>query len=240
MGDAGIAALSRANLPKLRNLQILNVSCTSSAAHYLARSPTLTELHALDFGWGSSNSNRLGPAGAEALAGSSNFHALRRLVLDFNAILDHGLSALANSSHLDELRALSLKDNQLGDEGLRSFALGTGVPNLESLELTLNRTLTHAGIAALAESPRLATLSSLWLRQMSLGPEAARAIARSPHARALRSLNLLECSIGDEGARALLESPYLDGLTDLQVVSNGISEDIRTALHARWGARIRV
>jgi uncharacterized protein (TIGR02996 family) len=240
MGDAGVAALARADFPRLRDLAILNVSCTSAAAHYLARSTTLTELHVLDFGWGSDNPNRLGPAGAEALAGSSNFHALRRLVLDFNAIFDQGLTALANSSHLDELRVLSLKDNHLGDDGLRSFALGTGLPKLESLELTFNRTLTHAGIAALADSPRLATLSSLGLRQMSLGPEAAHAIARSPHARELRSLNLFECKLGDDGARALLESPHLDGLTDLQLGGNAISEDIRTALHERWDTRVRV
>jgi hypothetical protein len=70
---------------------------------------------------------------------------------------------------------------------------------LELLEITFNRTLTHAGIVTLAESPRLPRLSSLSLRQINLGPAAAHAIACSPHARSLRSLNMLECS---EGAHA--------------------------------------
>ena len=37
--------------------------------------------------------------------------------------------------------------------------------------------VTHAGVEALVQSPRLATLRSLWLRQTSIGAEGARAIA---------------------------------------------------------------
>ena len=113
------------------------------------------------------------------------------------------------------------------------------MPALELLELTYNRDLTHAGIEALADSQRLATLTSLWLRQTSIGPDGARALARSPHAAGLRSLNLLECHVGDEGAKALLDSPHLAGLTELQLSGNRLSDDMRTALHARWGAAVR-
>jgi len=239
MGDAGVIALAGANLPALRDLALLNLWCTSESARALAESPTLTQLHGLDFGWGSYNANRIGPAGAIAIAGSPSFAQLRRLVLDFNMIADDGLAALASSPHLGALRSLSLKSSDLGDAGLRALATGTGLPQLETLELTFNRGITHAGIAALAESPRLATLSSLWIRQIDLGPEAARAIARSPHARALRSLNLLECKLGDDGARALLDSPNLDGLTELQLSGNKLSDDTRGALRSRWGAAVR-
>jgi uncharacterized protein (TIGR02996 family) len=237
-GDECVDAVSTAALAEVRELALLNLSCTDFAARSLARSTTLTQLHGLDFGWGSYNANRIGAGGAEAIANSQNFRALRRLVLDFNGIADAGLAALANSAQLDALRSLHLKSNQLTDDGLRALAIGRGMPKLELLELTFNQQLTHAGIAALAESPRMATLSSLWLRQIPLGPDAAHAIASSPHARGLRDLNLLECRLGDEGARALLASPHLDGLAKLQLAGNRISADVRSALQARWGTRV--
>jgi len=237
-GDECVDALSTAKLPALRQLDILNLSCTDYAARSLARSTTITQLHGLDFGWGSYNANRIGAGGAEAIANSQNFRALRRLVLDFNGIADAGLAALAGSPQLEALRSLHIKSNQLTDDGLRALASGAGMPKLELLELTFNQQLTHAGIAALAESQRMATLSSLWLRQIPLGPDAARAIASSPHARGLRDLNLLECQLGDEGAHALLASPHLAGLSKLQLAGNQISADVRAALHARWGTRV--
>ena len=239
MGDPGVVALARAELPALRDLALLNVSCGAGSARALASSQTLTQLHGLDFGWGSYNPNRIGPGGAAAIAESANFAQLRRLILDFNGIGDDGLAALATSPHLGALHYLSLKSASITDEGLRAFAAGSGMPALELLELTFNRDVTHTGIEALAGSPRLATLSSLWLRQTPIGPEGARAIARSPYVTALRNLNLLECKLGDEGARALLESPNLAGLTDLQLSGNQLSDDVRSALHARWGAAVR-
>jgi uncharacterized protein (TIGR02996 family) len=239
MGDPGVVALARAELPALRDLALLNVSCGEASARALAASSTLTQLHGLDFGYGSYNPNRIGPNGAAAIAESANFTQLRRLILDFNGIGDEGLAALAASPHLGALHYLSLKSASITDAGLRAFAAGTGMPALELLELTYNRDLTHAGIEALAESPRLATLSSLWLRQTGIGVDGARALARSPHAAALRSLNLLECKLGDDGARALLDSPHLAGLTDLQLSGNQLSDDMRTALHGRWGAAVR-
>ncbi|MEO8551884.1 MAG: hypothetical protein ABI678_18035 [Kofleriaceae bacterium] len=239
MGDAGVAALATANLPALRDLALLNLSCSDEAVRALASSQTVTRLHGLDLGWGSYNANHVEPPGALALAGSPNFAQLRRLVLDFNPIGDLGLAALADSRHLNALRSLSLKSSFLGDAGLIALAAGTGLPQLETLELTFNRGVTPAGVIALVESPRLATLSSLWLRQLHVGPEGARALASSPHARSLRNLNLLECKLGDEGARSLLDSPHLDGLTELQLNGNQLSEDVRTALRARWGAAVR-
>jgi hypothetical protein len=50
---------------------------------------------------------------------------------------------------------------------------------------------------------------------------------------------LLECKLGDDGARALLDSPNLEGLTELQLNGNKLSDDVRAALRARWGAAVR-
>ncbi|MEP6860266.1 MAG: TIGR02996 domain-containing protein [Deltaproteobacteria bacterium] len=239
MGDAGVGALARAELPALRDLALLNLDCGEAAARALASSTTLTQLQGLDFGWGSYNPNRIGPSGAAALAESANFAQLRRLILDFNGIGDDGLTALARSPHLGAMQYLSLKSASITDAGVRALAEGPAMPALELLELTFNRDLTHVGIEALAGSARLATLTSLWLRQTSIGPDGARALARSPHTTALRSLNLLDCKLGDEGAQALLDSPHLDGLTELQLSGNKLSDDMRSALHARWGAAVR-
>ena len=238
-GDAGVVPLARAELPALRDLALLNLSCGEDAARALASSTTLTQLSGLDLGYGSNHPNRIGPAGTAALAESANFTHLRRLILDFNDIGDAGLAALASSPHLRAMRYLSLKSASITDTGLQALAAGTAMPALELLELTQNRDVTHAGVEALVESPRLATLRSLWLRQTSIGADGARALARSPHAATLRSLNLFECKLGDDGARALLDSPHLDGLTDLQVSGNQLSDDIRAALQARWGAAVR-
>jgi uncharacterized protein (TIGR02996 family) len=238
-GDAGIARLARADLPALRDLALLNLSCGEQAARALASSQTLTRLSGLDFGYGSNNPNLIGAAGAAAIASSENFTHLRRLILDFNGIGDAGVAALASSPRLGAMRYLSLKSASITDVGLRAFAEGAAMPNVELLELTHNREITHVGVEALAASPRLSSLRSLWLRQTSIGPHGARALARSPQAATLRSLNLLECELGDEGARALLDSPYLAGLTDLQLSGNQLSDDMRTALHARWGPAVR-
>lgn len=238
-GDAGVVALARADLPALRDLVLLNLDLGENAAVVLAASPIAMRLSGLDLGYGSSRPNRIGARGAAAFADSARFHQLRRLILDHTEIGGDGLAALARSPHLDAMRYLSLRSAAITDDGLRALAAGPAMPKLELLELSLNDMLTHVGVEALAESPRLATLSSLWLRQTGVGPEGARAIARSPYASALRSLNLLDCKLGDEGARALLESPHLAGLTDLQLSGNQLSDDIRSALFARWGTAVR-
>lgn len=234
LGDEGTAAIARANLPALRDLGLYNVSCTHHAMAALAASTTITELRGLELGWGSYTPNQIGPHGAFAIASSHNFAHTKRLGLDFNHITDAGLASLARTAHLGALRSLSLRVNGITDAGLDELAANPGMPHLELLELSSNSAITATGVAALAASSRMATLTSLWLRQIALGPHAALAIARSPHAVALRSLNLLKCAIGDDGARALLESPHLSDLAELQLSGNQISTSLGAAIKARW------
>ena len=75
MGDAGVSRTRARRAPRLRDLALLNLSCGEGAARALASSTTLTQLHGLDFGWGSYNPNRIGPNGAAALAESANFNS---------------------------------------------------------------------------------------------------------------------------------------------------------------------
>ena len=126
-------------------------------------------------------------------------------------------------------------------QALGIHAPGSGLPRLSRLELTFNQAITAAGVAALADSPRFATLRTLWLRQCpEIGSPGAAAIARSPHAANLTDLNLLECGIGPDGAAALAASPHLSGLTRLQLRGNPLDDASRQQLRERFGDRVEL
>ena len=83
--------------------------------------------------------------------------------------------------------------------------------------------------AALAASPRLATLTTLDLSDyartaggVGIGPMGVRALAASPHVSALTHLDLSDNDVGDEGVRALTASPFLSNLTHLTLGRNEI------------------
>ncbi|MFT3696277.1 MAG: TIGR02996 domain-containing protein [Kofleriaceae bacterium] len=226
LGDDGVARLARAELPSLQHLALLNLGIGQLGASVISR--TGWKLLSLDLGWGSYTPNQIGAGGCAALAQMPTLH---RLVLDHNRVGDAGVAALATT----QLRSLSLQGNALTDAAMVSLASAT-CP-LDLLELSFNKGITANGIAAFVGSPCFAKLGSLWLRQIPFGPDGAIALASS--ANQLRSLNLLECKIGDAGARALLESPHLERIEDLQLNGNGLSEEVRTALSARFGDRVR-
>ena len=232
-GDEIAHDLAKARLPQLRDVVLRNLGCTEAAAVSLAHSATIHGLQALDLGSDREPANQIGPLGANALAASVNFIALRQLGLDGNAITDAGLVEIVRSAHLRELRSLSVRDNGLTNQALRVLATAD-LPHLESLDLSRNLALTPAGIAMLMESPRLETLRSLRLGSNLLGADAARVIGRSSSAAALRLLDLRDSQLADEGARALLESPHLENLTELDVCGNLISSDLRDAMKVRW------
>jgi uncharacterized protein (TIGR02996 family) len=94
----------------------------------------------------------------------------------------------------------------------------------------------HAG-----ELFALAPIRGLGVRGLGNENDVA-ALAESPHLANLATLYLWNNAIGDDGARALAESPYLANLTTLQLVGNGIGtaaldEILRTL--ARRGAQGR-
>ncbi len=236
-GDAGLATLLAApRWTGLHTLELYNLALTGAGAQGVARCSALRGLRVLDLGGGSYKPNRVGPEGTQALAASPFLGSLERLVLDFNAVGDAGVEALARSTTLGSLRSLSLKHNGLTDGALVALAEGAGMPALSTLELTFNQRLTHRGVAALAASPRMRALESLWIRQCpGLGAEGAHALADAPGAVGLRDLNLLECKLGPEGARALVESPHLGSLKTLQVSGNQLDDATRALLRARFG-----
>jgi uncharacterized protein (TIGR02996 family) len=240
-----VASLAAPGFSALRCLALRNVALNDRGARILASAPHLTDLVELDLGIHSAetvarseiNRNQIADAGAQALAGSRNFLEVRRLVLDGNRISSRGLYYLAHTSAFATLRELSLRSNDIDDDGLRTLAIGAAAPTLDRLDLAANYGITGAGIAALAESPRLATITALDLRRCAVGLVGARALAESPHVANLRDLDLSYCSIDNDGARALAESAALDGIEQLRLSGNAIDNATQSRLRARFGSR---
>src|SRR5437660_1432777 len=67
------------------------------------------------------------------------------------------------------------------------------------------RRLDPSGAADLAASPHVACLTTLNLRQGSVGTRGAQALAASPHLARLTRLYVCRSDIGDEGTKALAE-----------------------------------
>jgi uncharacterized protein (TIGR02996 family) len=77
-------------------------------------------------------------------------------------------------------------------------------------------------LAALCESPYLARLTGLDLRDSGIGNRGAGLLARSPHLAGLTTLDLRRNGIDAEGVSALAESPHLAGLTLLDLSGNPV------------------
>jgi uncharacterized protein (TIGR02996 family) len=63
-------------------------------------------------------------------------------------------------------------------------------------------------------------------------------LATCPSVARLRTLDLAHNGLGDEGALALLVSPYLTPMTRIHFQYNGLTDDRRRELEARFGASI--
>ncbi|MEI9939712.1 MAG: hypothetical protein WDO69_21030 [Pseudomonadota bacterium] len=90
--------------------------------------------------------------------------------------------------------------------------------------------------SVLADSPSLASLTSLDVSDNDLAIEGARALARSPYLKAVRELDLGGNDIGDEGAQAIARATALSGLETLNVSGNSIASSGVSALtHGAFG-----
>lgn len=74
----------------------------------------------------------------------------------------------------------------------------------------------------LLESAHCPRLRSLWLDSCDLGPRGAKALAECPRMESLTDLSLWDNYIGDEGMAALAASPYLTSLRNLHINLNNI------------------
>jgi hypothetical protein len=173
--------------------------------------------------------NRIGDAGAAALAQSQTLRNLTSLNLGWNRIGYAGTASLAQSPNLQNLTSLDLSCNEIGPEGAAALAQSPNLRNLTSLNLGWNR-IGDSGAVALAQSQTMPNLTTLDLEMNQIGPGAATALAQSQTLLNLTSLNLSWNQIGDAGASALAESPNLLNLTSLDLSVNQISHRGAAAL----------
>jgi uncharacterized protein (TIGR02996 family) len=117
----GLQALSQANLPRLKSLNLRANHLEDAGLELLAGLPLLGQLHTLGLA-----RNHLGDAGVAALAASPRAAGLVSLDLGWNLYIgDVGAAALANSPHLGRLTTLCLGadpvDEELDRSSVKSF-----------------------------------------------------------------------------------------------------------------------
>jgi hypothetical protein len=260
LGEAEAEALAEADLPLLRELHVAPQQATEAALSRLGRSPIAHRLRALSLQSYWMERSRLAPDGAAALAAGS-WDELRNLNLRGNRIGDAGAEALAGAEWISRLTLLDVQTNEIGPRGLQALLAGPRAVPVGCIHLGSNP-IGDEGAAVVAAAPTLAAVNSLTLSHCGIGPEGAaalsssagvahlamlnlmnnrigdpgaEALARSPHLRGLRELYLSDNGIGDAGARALATSPHFSGLKNLALASNPISETVRQELRERFG-----
>jgi uncharacterized protein (TIGR02996 family) len=179
----------------------------------LARCPYLRWLERIDFidYFGDPVNSRA----MSALAQSPYLGALRGLGLYRNNLGDAGAEALAAARWLPGVLVLELGENGLSARGASALA---AAPLFRPLRLLLGvNPIGDVGARALAISPVLSRLTTLWMDRCNLGPAAAQALAESPHLGNLRYLHLDGNSLGDGGALALARAPWIRQLASLHV-----------------------
>lgn len=147
-GDDGIIALAESPLAgALNRVELMNTGLGDRGVAALVRSPIPAHL----YGPGLNLSmNRIGDAGAKALAGCEYLARFSELILRENHIGDAGVQALAASPYVANLTHLDLWRNRIGDGGAEALAASESIGRTRDLSLRDNA-ITPKGAAALSE-----------------------------------------------------------------------------------------
>ena len=129
------------------------------------------------------------------------------------------LQAVLASAHCPRLRRLMLDTCQLGPRGAKALADCPRLASLTHLDL-LDNYIGDEGMAALAASPYLTALRNLRIDLNNIGPAGIEALAASVSLGGLEDLFLGELwphKIGPAAGVALGRSPYLTHLRELKI-----------------------
>lgn len=271
------AALTKAKFPQLRSLEVVYSGIADAALAKLGTAPMpRLERLLLDGAALHStptklvNANRMGDPvpvakySAAALSAFGKSPLARQLqVLGLGSLAIGEAEAKAIADAFEELRELDLKNAQMTAAAAAALASGGGLRALRELGLhgTFAPKYSHPSapnapapetadaMRALASAPFAATLKTLDLGGVSLGPAGVAALFGGKLT-ALERVHLENCQVGDEGlaaiagaetiapilllksneigprgVSALLESPLANQLTALDLSYNAIGDD---------------
>jgi uncharacterized protein (TIGR02996 family) len=172
--------------------------------------------------------NRWGEPLKSLGAGSVRF---RRGLIDFVELNATTLAEQAEAIFAAApIRQVSLEEAD-GD-AIERLAQLSPFARLQTLIVKSRRRVEARGAIALANSPHLANLSSLWLIQTAIGIEGVQALTASEHLRTLTELSLHCNDLQDDSAFALAASPFLGQLTTLDLGWNSLESAGACALLA--------
>jgi hypothetical protein len=179
--------------------------------------------------------NRLGPVGAEAVAGSDRLASLHYLGLSQDEVGLPRLLSLIRASALLGVPVLDLTRNGLTAAGLlailtRPQGTETDPVRVTELDLSHNEELGTEGARVLAACPHLTGVTALRLSRCGIGNEGCRALANSPHFNRVESLELENNPLGDVGLSAFLDAKGWRALRRLAMPRGGVSGGMRNQL----------
>jgi uncharacterized protein (TIGR02996 family) len=219
-------ALARLAWPRLRALDIYACESVGAVGLGLAGGefPELRELNLM--------ANRIGSAGATALAKCKKVKRLATLNLTYNAIADgKALATLIAGPCFPALAGLNLSGNKCRALDAKALTAPGRGPTLQLLSLG-NCGLYSITAEALATAPALGGLVCLDLGGNNFGDSGVKALARGAQWERLRLLSLNANKITAKGIKELVAWPALANLTFLNLRDNPIGLDGAKALAA--------
>jgi Ran GTPase-activating protein (RanGAP) involved in mRNA processing and transport len=179
----------------------------------------LTGLTVLDL-----SNNRLGCAGLRAVGHAPALRALQALELagnplgaDLDESAPHELRGFLSSPLAGRLTRLGMAQTSLGRAGVEMLAVHRSLARLVDLDLSDNGIPDGPTIGTLAQSPVLASLRRLALRDNAVDVEGIVALAQSPQLENLEVLDLSGNALSPAALRALREAPRWWKLRKLRI-----------------------
>jgi Leucine-rich repeat (LRR) protein len=163
--------------------------------------------------------NRLGTAGAVALAEEESLSQLRSLDLRFNDIEDEGVHALCRLNA--PLESLNLRGNRITETGANAIATARNFGSVVHLDLGANP-IGDSGAVALMRDESLCTLERLSLANCGITDAGVTALVATGALGGLRELSLAWNPFGDVGVKALASCSDLAGLRHLDLTGTRI------------------
>jgi uncharacterized protein (TIGR02996 family) len=162
------------------------------------------------------------------LAALAPFRRLEQLTINSpsygQALGAKAIRNIAASPFWRHLRRLTIANFGFGDVAARALAEAPPAPNLRTLNVPVHN-LTARGIAALAASPVLRTVTTLQIDcGQGIGDEGATRLAQSPHLGNLSSLDIAYSRVSDAGLKAMADAPWAANLVRLNYRDNGLGK----------------